>query len=158
MTQKKHYAKMRITPFEFIDANKIDGNLDEIEFSIIKYISRKKEGQSVLDLEKAIDCLGQLSESYTRQLKNGVQYYENDLWLNQGEYSIDNYVKQNELPEFVLLVMNILYDYKVRGINGCDMLKTAQNLIQNELLVMQKGCYPETYIEKDGEGECICFG
>jgi hypothetical protein len=156
--QKKHYSKMRISPFEFIDANKIDGNLDILEFSIIKYISRKKEGQSVIDLEKSIDCLGQLIESYNRQLKNGVQYYESDLWLNQGEYSVDNYVKQNQLPLFVLYVLNILFDYKLRGINGCDMLRTAQGIIKKELENLEQGFYSELSDEEIAEMSNISFG
>jgi len=149
---------MRISPFEFIDANKIDGNLDILEFSIIKYISRKKEGQSVIDLEKSIDCLGQLIESYNRQLKNGVQYYESDLWLNQGEYSVDNYVKQNQLPLFVLYVLNILFDYKLRGINGCDMLRTAQGIIKKELENLEQGFYSELSDEEIAEMSNISFG
>ena len=156
--QKKHYSKMRISPFEFIDANKIDGNLDILEFSIIKYISRKKEGQSVIDLEKSIDCLGQLIESYNRQLKNGVQYYESDLWLNQGEYSVDNYVKQNQLPLFVLYVLNILFDYKLRGINGCDMLRIAQGIIKKELENLEQGFYSELSDEEIAEMSNISFG
>ncbi len=46
---KTHYAKLKIEPLDYAEAN----NMDILEFSIIKYVSRWKFKNGVIDLKKA---------------------------------------------------------------------------------------------------------
>jgi len=46
---KEHYAKLSIEPLDYAEAN----NLDILEFSIIKYVSRWRFKNGIVDLKKA---------------------------------------------------------------------------------------------------------
>lgn len=48
-----HYKKMKIQPFEFSMANK----LDPIQHTIIKYVTRYEEKKGLEDLQKAKHCV-----------------------------------------------------------------------------------------------------
>lgn len=48
-----HYRKMRIQPFDYSMAN----GLDPLQHTIIKYVSRFRDKNGVVDLEKAKHCI-----------------------------------------------------------------------------------------------------
>jgi hypothetical protein len=63
-----HYKKMRIQPWEIIDAH----NLNYYEGNVLKYLLRRKRGQArVEDLKKAIHYLERLIESLERSPASG---------------------------------------------------------------------------------------
>ena len=53
-----HYVNYPIQPIEYIHANK----LGFIEGCVVKYVTRWKEKNGILDLQKAIQCLEILIE------------------------------------------------------------------------------------------------
>lgn len=61
-----HYKKMPIQPMEYSMANK----LDALQHTIIKYVSRFRDKNGIVDLEKAKHCIDMLIEWENRNQGN----------------------------------------------------------------------------------------
>ncbi len=58
-----HYKKLKITPFQYSMANE----LDAMQHTAVKYITRFRSKNGILDLEKARDTINQLIDYETSQ-------------------------------------------------------------------------------------------
>jgi 6-phosphogluconate dehydrogenase (decarboxylating) len=59
-----HYVKMAIQPFEYSMLN----NLDPLQHTIIKYVTRFRDKNGIEDLDKAQHCIELLKEYEKRKV------------------------------------------------------------------------------------------
>ena len=60
-----HYLKLKIQPMQY----SVENNLDPLQFSVVKYVTRFRDKNGIADLEKAKHCIEMLIEY--EESKNG---------------------------------------------------------------------------------------